>query len=143
MFKKCWGCNEYKINIFSWLAGSNLCDKCKSNIYSKSVNDNYKINMSESEKGNTNKTQENIDTTNVDKSKKIKDAKDTFSPVFFLLIIIFIIFAIFSFFSNEKHDCVPIYSQEPTQEQINAIENSRKAGLYGDNYLLSKKIGCE
>jgi hypothetical protein len=48
MYKKCWGCNQYNIFIFRWLAGNNICAKCeKSAPNYKTFEENYNKNSSE------------------------------------------------------------------------------------------------
>ena len=50
MYKKCWGCNKYKINILAWLANGDVCNECKRNLLDPVVAANYKANSKESQK---------------------------------------------------------------------------------------------
>lgn len=138
MYKRCWGCNIDNIQIFSWLAGSYLCETCKKNIWSEEVSKNYKANMLLSEEsGNLKKAEQ----------KQINISSDAVSSfLLHLCLISFIIFTIFvifsSFFEGKSEECIPRYLQEPTQSQLDKIKEEEANGVYGDRYILSRKVGC-
>ena len=66
MYKKCWGCNEYKVSLFAWLAGDDMCDRCRNNITDPIIAENWKVNSRESQR----KIQER-ETRQLDQNQKI------------------------------------------------------------------------
>ncbi len=79
------------------------------------------------------------------RKRKNEDSFNTFKTILsfiaFLLLIPFIGFLMSLFSGNSERDCVPMYDQTPTQEQIGAYNHGVSVGVSG-GYVQSRKVGC-